>query len=132
MKKIPIILLLLGLLTLCVGKAAELYADVFDPYAADEESAASDWEEGSVSAGDETGETAAVDATPQNVSPPQGIPETPPVFSGEELVSLEASKMHTRIRDLERRIDDLERADRYLDERIRNLDRLVDDLRRRR
>ena len=65
-------------------------------------------------------------------SQPSATERSQPKVSDEELVSLETSNMRTRIRELERRTDDLERTDRYLDERIRNLDRLVDDLKRRR
>ena len=48
------------------------------------------------------------------------------------LVNLDASEAQERVRDLERRIDDLEREKRFQDDRIRNLERTVNDLRRER
>ncbi len=46
------------------------------------------------------------------------------------LVDLEGAHHEDRIRDLERRIDDLDRERRSQDERIRSIERTVNDLRR--
>ena len=47
-----------------------------------------------------------------------------------KLINLEASRAAGRIDELQRRLSDLERDNRYLDDRIRALERTVDDLRR--
>ena len=50
----------------------------------------------------------------------------------QQLVSLDKSQSEDRLRELDRRVDDLEREKRFQDERIRNLERTVNDLRRER
>ena len=46
------------------------------------------------------------------------------------LINLDASRASGRIDELQRRVSDLERDNRYQDDRIRSLERSVDDLRR--
>ena len=60
-----------------------------------------------------------------------GEPE-PAGDSKQLLVNLEKSQIDDHIRDIDRRVDDLERDKRFQDERIRNLERTVNDLRRER
>jgi len=55
----------------------------------------------------------------------------PAASSNEKLVDLDSSRAKTRIDDLERRVSQLERDQRFQDERIRNLDREINELRRR-
>ena len=50
----------------------------------------------------------------------------------QKLINLQSAHNEDRIRDLEMRIDDLERERRFQDERIRNVERTVNDLRRER
>ena len=60
-------------------------------------------------------------------------PETEPAGTAkQQLVSLDKSQSEDRLRELDRRVDDLEREKRFQDERIRNLERTVNDLRRER
>jgi uncharacterized membrane protein len=51
--------------------------------------------------------------------------------AGEQLVDLQLQELRKGLRDATRRVDDLERNDRFQDERIRNMDRAIDDLKRR-
>ena len=50
--------------------------------------------------------------------------------TGQSLVNLETNDMETRIHDLGRQVDEIERDKRFQDERIRNLERTVNDIRR--
>ena len=50
----------------------------------------------------------------------------------EQLVNMEQAADKSRVLDLERRLSDLERNYRFLDDRVRTLDRSLDDLKRRR
>ena len=53
------------------------------------------------------------------------------VSSPEKLLNLDSSRAASRITDLERRVDDLERQMRYQEDHIRTLEREIEDLRRR-
>ena len=67
------------------------------------------------------------------LSPAHADDDAAPVKkAAQNLVNLEGAHNEDRIRDLERRIDDMEREKRFQDERIRNLERTVNDLRRER
>ena len=57
---------------------------------------------------------------------------SPRKLDRQELVNLNASRAEDQLRELERRMDDLEREKRFQDDRIRNLERTVNDLRRER
>ena len=48
------------------------------------------------------------------------------------LVDMEDSKTRIRVRDLERRVRDLEVNQKFTEERIRSLDRSINDLKRKR
>lgn len=50
----------------------------------------------------------------------------------EQLVDIELSTMETRVNDLERRLQALERDRKFSEDKIRSLERQVNDLRRRR
>ncbi|MBI3312974.1 MAG: hypothetical protein HYZ83_01905 [Candidatus Omnitrophica bacterium] len=50
----------------------------------------------------------------------------------DQLIPIDQSADRNRIIELERRLNDLERSYRFLDDRLRSLDRSVDDLKRRR
>ena len=65
----------------------------------------------------------------QVATPPARV-ATPPVQTLPKLVNLVNAQNEDQIRDLEGRINDLEREGRSQDERIRNIERTVNDLRR--
>ena len=50
--------------------------------------------------------------------------------AGQNLVNLDPTRSEDQVRDLTRRIDDLEREIHFQEDRIRNLERTVNDLRR--
>ncbi|MBI3306361.1 MAG: hypothetical protein HYZ84_00955 [Candidatus Omnitrophica bacterium] len=55
-----------------------------------------------------------------------------PGISEDQLVAMDQAAMRNRLVEIERRINEMERSYRFLDDRIRSLDRSVDDLKRRR
>ena len=57
-------------------------------------------------------------------------PITPTNNTSGQLVNLDVSRLNARIYELERRVQDLERENRFQNDRISNLDRELDDVRR--
>lgn len=55
-----------------------------------------------------------------------------PDVAQDELVNFNQETIQSRFRELEQRMNSLERENRFQDDRIRNLERSLDDLKRRR